>query len=66
MWINRCKKKKQPIEVEVIYPETAEGIKELQDSQARAMLRILENQLGEDGLRRFIEYAESKAKDKPS
>lgn len=66
MGINRRKKKKQPIEVEVIYPETAEGIKELQDSQARAMLRILENQLGEDGLRRFIEYAESKAKDKPS
>lgn len=66
MGINRQKNKKQPIEVEVIYPKTVEGIKELEDSQARAMLRILEKQLGEDGLRRFIEYAESKTKDKPS
>ncbi len=66
MGINRQKNKKQPIEVEVIYPETVEGIRELEDSQARAMLRILEKQLGEDGLRTFIEYAESKTKDKPS
>lgn len=52
------------ITVEVIYPKTEKGINELQNSQAKAMLRILRKQLGVDGLRRFVEYAESKSKSK--
>lgn len=53
-------KKHQNIKVTVTYPETEEGMKELEKSQAKAMLHILESKLGEEGLSRFIEYAREK------
>lgn len=55
-------KKHQNINVKVIYPETEEGMKELRESQAQAMLYILEKRLGEKGLEQFIEYAREKVK----
>ena len=58
MGIKRRKKKKQPIKVRVFYPETAEGIKELRESQSKATLGILEKQLGEEGLRKLMQHVE--------
>lgn len=60
MGIKGRKKKKQPIKVRILYPETAEGIEELRESQSKVMLDILEKQLGEEGLRNLIEYAKEK------
>lgn len=57
MRIKKPRKKKQPITVTVCYPETEEGKKELEESQARVMLEILEKQLGPERLKEFIEYA---------
>ena len=56
-------KQREPIKVRVYYPETAEGMQELQEAQGRqavTALKILENQLGEEGLSIFIEYAKKK------
>lgn len=58
MGIKRQKKKKQPITVRVFYPETAEGIKELRENQSKATLDILEKQLGEEGLKKFMKRLE--------
>lgn len=62
MGIKRQKKKKQPITVRVFYPETAEGIKELRESQSKAILDILEKQLGEDGLKKLMKRVEDEIK----
>lgn len=62
MGIKRRKKKKQPITVRVFYPETAEGIKELRESQSKAILDILEKQLGEDGLKKLMKRVEDEIK----
>jgi hypothetical protein len=62
MGIKRRKKKKQPITVRVFYPETAEGIKELRESQSKAILDILEKQLGEDGLKKLMKHVEDEIK----
>lgn len=58
MGIKRQKKKKQPITVRVFYPETAEGIKELRETQSKATLDILEKQLGEEGLKKLMKCLE--------
>ncbi|MEX0083522.1 hypothetical protein AB2T90_13915 [Clostridium butyricum] len=58
MGIKRQKKKKQPITVRVFYPETAEGIKELRETQSKATLDILEKQLGEEGLKKLMKRLE--------
>lgn len=50
-------RKHQNLKVKIFYPETSEGIKELQESQSQAMLYILEKRLGTEGLGHFIEYA---------
>lgn len=62
MGIKRRKKKKQPITVRVFYPETAEGIKELRESQSKAILDILKKQLGEDGLKKLMKHVEDEIK----
>lgn len=53
-------RKHQNMKVRVFYPETDEGMEELQESQSKAVLHILENKLGEEGLSIFIEYAKKK------
>lgn len=53
-------KKHQNIKVTVVYPETDEGMRKLEESQAKAVLHILEKKLGEEGLSKFIEYARKK------
>ena len=53
-------KKHQNLKVKIFYPETEEGLKELQESQSQAMLYILEKKLGTEGLNGFIDYARGK------
>lgn len=49
-----------PRAVRVHYPETEEGRKMLVESQATAMIDILENQLGEERVERLMEYWKKK------
>ncbi len=54
------RKQKKDIKVRVFYPEDEEKIKALKESQANVVISILESQLGEKGLKDFIEYAKKK------
>ncbi|NFO41788.1 hypothetical protein FDB42_17205 [Clostridium botulinum] len=54
------RRKKRNIKVRVHYPTTPEGIKELKESQAGAMLSILEERLGPDGLDYVMEELKKK------
>ncbi|MEX0050096.1 hypothetical protein AB2T85_05560 [Clostridium butyricum] len=56
MGMKKPRKKKQPITVRLFYPETEEGMTELRESQSRAVLDILEKQLGPERLKEFMEY----------
>lgn len=58
--MERRPRKHQKMTVTVVYPTTEEGMQELHESQAKAMLYVLESRLGEEGLRTFIEYAKEK------
>lgn len=51
---------KKELKVRVFYPEDEEKIKELKESEARVIISILKNQLGEKRLGDFIEYARKK------
>lgn len=53
----------QQIKVRVFYPETAEGINELRESQSKATLDILEKQLGEKGLKKLMQHMEEDMKE---
>ena len=54
---------KKPITVTIHYPETEEGIKEYNQSHARAVIEILENKLGEKRIAELIDYMEMKLKE---
>ncbi|NFA44001.1 hypothetical protein EXM65_15855 [Clostridium botulinum] len=54
------RRKKQNIKVRVHYPTTPEGIEELKESQAKAMLSILEERLGPEGLDYVMEELKKK------
>ncbi|KIL09268.1 hypothetical protein SR42_09900 [Clostridium botulinum] len=54
------RRKKQNIKVRIHYPTTPEGIEELKESQAGAMLSILEERFGSDGLDYVMEELKKK------
>ncbi|MDU1116409.1 MAG: hypothetical protein E7J99_04065 [Clostridium butyricum] len=53
-------KKHQKINVRVNYPTTEEGKKMLRESQSKAVLDILEKQLGEECLRILMKHLAEK------
>ena len=53
-------KKYQKINVRVNYPTTEEGKKMLRESQSKAVLDILEKQLGEEELRILMKHLEER------
>lgn len=52
--------KHQKINVRVNYPTTEEGKKMLRESQSKAVLDILEKQLGEEELRILMKHLEER------